>query len=134
MEADGRQLTSRRVSIRAAALLCLPLAACGSSRSLYAWGEYEESVYAVCAEPDAIDVGREIERLVQLVKASAEAKVDVAPGVHAHLGYLYSLQGDLDSATAAFLSERELYPESTVFIDGLLARIGASTGPQQEQP
>lgn len=120
--------------IRAALLLCLPLAACGSSRSLYAWGEYEESVYAVCAEPGAIDVGREVERLVQLVKASAEAKVDVAPGVHAHLGYLYSLQGDLDTATAAFLSEKELYPESAVFIDGLLARIGARASQSQEQP
>ena len=134
MEADGRQMNNRCRLYRAAALLCLPLAACGSSRSLYAWGEYEESVYAVCAEPDAIDVGREVERLVQLVKASAEAKVNVAPGVHAHLGYLYSLQGDLDSATAAFLSEKELYPESTVFIDGLLARLDARTGRNQDQP
>lgn len=127
-------MSGRRQLTWAAALLCLSLAACGSTRSLYAWGEYEESVYAVCAEPDAIDVGREVERLVQLVKASAEAKVNVAPGVHAHLGYLYSLQGDLDTATAAFLSEKELYPESTVFIDGLLARIGARTTKTQDQP
>jgi len=126
--------TDRRPLIRAAALLCATLTACGGTRSLYAWGDYEESVYAVCAEPGAIDVGREVERLVQLVKASGEAKVDVAPGVHAHLGYLYSLQGDLDTATAAFLSEKELYPESTVFIDGLLARIDARSTKTQEQP
>lgn len=134
METYGRQVNLRRGWTRAATLLCLPLAACGSSRSLYTWGEYEDSVHAVCSVPDAIDVGREVERLVQLVKSSAEAKVDVAPGVHAHLGYLYSLQGDLDSATAAFLSEKELYPESTVFIDGLLARLDARTGREQEQP
>lgn len=134
MEADGRQLTTRIDLARTAILLCLPLTACGSSRSLYAWGVYEDSVHAVCSVPDAIDVGHEIERLVQLVKASAEAKLDVAPGVHAHLGYLYSLQGDLDSATAAFLSEKELYPESTVFIDGLLARLDARTGREQDQP
>lgn len=126
--------TDRRPMIRVAALLCATLAGCGGTRSLYAWGDYEESVYAVCAEPGAIDVGREVERLVQLVKASAEAKVDVAPGVHAHLGYLYSLQGDLDTATAAFLSEKELYPESAVFIDGLLARIDARHTKTQEQP
>lgn len=127
-------MSDRRQSTRAGTLLCLALASCGGTRSLYAWGEYEESVFTVCAQPDAIDVGREVERLVQLVKASAEAKVDVAPGVHAHLGYLYSLQGDLDTATAAFLSEKELYPESTVFIDGLLARIGARSTKAQDEP
>jgi hypothetical protein len=121
-------------SLLIGALACLPFAACGGTRSLYSWGDYEDSVYVVCAQHDGVDVGREVERLVQLVKSSAEAKVDVAPGVHAHLGYLYSLQGDLDSATSAFLSEKELYPESAVFIDGLLARLDARTGSKQDQP
>ena len=45
-------------------------------------------------------------------------------GVRVHLGYLYYSQGRDNEARALLEQEREVFPESQVFIDGLLARLG----------
>lgn len=44
------------------------------------------------------------------------------PGVHAHLGLLYSHAGRDEAALREFNTEKALYPESAPFLDGLLAR------------
>ncbi|MEZ6017848.1 MAG: DUF4810 domain-containing protein [Planctomycetota bacterium] len=129
MEAHRRPVNAALV-----ALALVPLTACSSPRSLYRWGAYEDSVHELTANPDAVDVGRELERMLEVVRASRDYGSPVPPGVHAHVGYLYSLQGDLDSARAAFLSEKELYPESTAFVDGVLARMGAQPKAEGGQP
>lgn len=98
--------------------------ACQSSSSLYEWDGYEDSVYTVTAG-DA-DVGAEIARIQKALQRGADEDKKAPPGMHAHLGYLYLIDGDPDNAAAAFETERELYPESTAFIDGLLERLGAN--------
>lgn len=113
------------MAARLAALVLASLAAACRSPSLYEWGGYEDSVYAVTRSAGEVDVGAEIERLTQVVERSRQRDKPVPPGVHAHLGYLHSLAGDLDTAVAAFESEKEQYPEATVFIDGILQRMGA---------
>lgn len=45
------------------------------------------------------------------------------PGFHAHLGMLYAQQGQDDQALQALLTEKTLFPESTTYIDFLLAKI-----------
>jgi len=108
-------------------LLLWVAAACTSTRGLYGWGAYDDSVHDVIVDEGSVDLDREIQRMVELVEKAVSLSRRVPPGLHAHLGYLYYLRGDVDSATAAFLSEKEIYPESTVFVDGLLARMkGAS--------
>ena len=112
----------------ALAALALCAASCVSSPPRrYVWGGYESSVWRVTCAPDALDVGAEIVEMNELVeRAKAEGR-PVPPGLHAYVGYLYSLSGDLDTAAAAFESEKELYPESTVFIDGIMARLRAKS-------
>ena len=92
----------------------------------YSWGSYENSVYSTTSAVGEVDVGAEIDSLTQLVEKARNEGKSVPPGLHAHIGYLYSLQGDIDTAVAAFETEKELYPESTVFVDGVLARIPAN--------
>ncbi len=46
--------------------------------------------------------------------------------MHAQLGYLDERTGDHESAVLEFTAERELYPESAVFIDGLLRPASAA--------
>lgn len=104
------------------ALLPLLIAGCGSP-GLFEWGAYEDSVYRLCATPDSADIDADIQRLSELVERAATNERPVGPGVHAHLGFLYSLAGDDDSAAAALLAEKDAYPESAVFVDGLLARF-----------
>ncbi len=88
----------------------------------YGWAGYEDSVYSVTINPAEADVDAEIVRLNETLQRTADKGQLVPPGLHAHLGLLYSLAGDTGNATAAFLAEKELYPESATFIDGVLAR------------
>lgn len=102
----------------------LACAACGSSPSLYEWGDYQGSVYALTTAD--VDIGAEIDSIQTTLKRGVDRGKPAAPGMHAHLGYLYLVSDDPDNATAAFETEKELYPESAVFIDGLMERLGAN--------
>jgi len=92
------------------------------SNSRYYWGDYEDSVYNVTTNAGAVDTSAEIARITELIQRAADKGKPVPPGVHAHLGLLYSLAGDTANATSAFQAEKTLYPESTSFIDGVQAR------------
>jgi hypothetical protein len=47
----------------------------------------------------------------------------VPPGYHAHLGYLYYQSGKADQALQSFETEKQLFPESTRFMDLLISRM-----------
>jgi hypothetical protein len=124
-------------------LLALPvLALCGAcapkQEPIYRWGRYEDLVYDMYARPGKSDPGTQIAKLTEdIERAAAEGKL-APPGVHAHLAFLYYSQGQLDLAAAEFAAERQLFPESAVFVDGILARMkkGAklATGAKEAQP
>jgi len=89
----------------------------------YYWGAYEASVAGVLRDPSGERLQNEIRSLSgDIEKARVEGRT-IAPGVHAHLGYLYYLGGSYESAALEFTAEKELFPESAVFIDGILARM-----------
>ena len=111
----GRSLT--------AALGGLLLAGCAGT-GMYDTAGYEECVCELTLTPDSIDIEGQVVMLEELVNRVQANGHRVAPGIHAHLGYLYALRGDMDGAIAAFLTEKETYPESTVFVDGVLDRLG----------
>lgn len=102
------------------AIASLLLVACATPQpSLYAWGSYQNQVYAHFkaekstpeAELAALEKDRE----------AAEAKgLTLPPGFRAHLGYLYLSQGKLDEAQQQFLAEKKAFPESAVYMDFLL--------------
>jgi hypothetical protein len=97
----------------------------GGPRELYRWGVYEDLLYDAALKPGAADPVSASQRLSADIATTEISGREVAPGLHAHLGYLYYTQGNLGAATLQFERERELFPESTVFIDGLLARLAA---------
>ncbi|MGF1613831.1 MAG: DUF4810 domain-containing protein [Gammaproteobacteria bacterium] len=104
----------------AAALAC----GCAQQPLIYRWGVYEELVYEMYAKPGKADPGTQVARLSEdIARTQAEGK-RVPPGVHAHLGYMYYLQGNSDAAYQEFATERELFPESATFVDGILRRLG----------
>lgn len=98
------------------------LAAC-ATKTHYAWGHYEAAVLAITSQQGQIDVAEWIQKLSQDVERARQEDRPIPPGMHAQLGMLYAMQGQLDTAAAAFESEKELYPESTTFIDGMLTRM-----------
>lgn len=91
---------------------------------LYAWGSYEERAYRSLVLASSAEVGEDIRALSEEIeRAEAEGRL-VGPGIHAHLGYLYAITGNTDSAVQQFEIEKRLYPESAPFLDGCLRRMG----------
>jgi hypothetical protein len=116
-----------REAVRFALALAALVAAAGCvtpPRTMYAWCGYEESLYRMYVETGDFDAAVEAQRLaVEVERAQLEGR-DVAPGVHAHLAMLCARMGDAAGAEAHLRAEKAAFPESAVFVDGLLARMG----------
>jgi hypothetical protein len=102
-------------------LSLLILAGCATP-STYHWGSYEGLVHDMYMEPGNADAATQTQRLTADIEEAASKGKPTPPGVHAHLGYMYSLQGYTDNAKSELLKEKALYPEASVFIDGMIAR------------
>lgn len=105
-------------ALLALSLLALPT---GCAATLYDWGSYEASIYRTTGDDGRLE--EEIRLLSEeTLRTEAEGR-KVPPGKWAHLGHLHQRAGDLKSAAACFRLEKERYPESAKFIDGLLGRM-----------
>ena len=114
-----------RLLLLGAGVCMVVLAGCASppETSLYRWGVYEDLMHLSYTEPGEAGPITQAQRLDEdIARTRAEGK-QVPPGVHAHLGFLHYTLGDRVSARANFMRERELFPESATFIDGILSRI-----------
>ena len=92
---------------------------------LYRWGEYENILYRGYKNSGGSDPVNDAILLAEDIARTEAEGMQVPPGVRIHLGYLYFVQGRTDEARALFEMEREIFPESGVFVDGLLARMGS---------
>jgi len=113
----------QRLGLLTVTALAVLTSACAQQTSLYRWGEYESVVYDMYMRPGKADPTTQIATLNEDIERTNAEGRHVPPGVHAHLGYLYYGQGQLDAAYAQFTLEKTLFPESTAFIDGILARM-----------
>lgn len=110
---------------RAAGLLAtLVLTACVAPTSgLYEWGQYETQIYAMYSEPGKVSVEEQIEKLEASYQTARSKHKPVPPGFHAHLGYLYFQIGKADQAVQSFETEKQLFPESAVYMNRALAKL-----------
>ncbi len=101
-------------------LSILLLTGCATTQELYYWGEYEQLILDSYINPGSADPATQIEKInTDIQKAEAMGK-RVAPGIYAHLGFLYAVEGKDSQSKAAFKQEQTLYPESNIFIDELV--------------
>lgn len=104
-------------------LLCSLLAGCAMGpKPLYYWGNYEQLIYEMQVKPGAADPVKQIDLLTTDIQRASDHGLQVPPGLYAHLGFMYAIQGEGANALQAFNQEKALYPESTVLIDGMLKR------------
>lgn len=106
-------------------MLLLPflMVGCASKKETFYWGEYEDILYEMYTSPGSADVPKQISVLSDdLSKAEAKG-MQIAPGVHAHLGYMFALSGNISEAKSAFAAEKENFPESAIMVDGMLNRL-----------
>ncbi|PCI49503.1 DUF4810 domain-containing protein [Thalassolituus oleivorans] len=113
-----------RDSLMAVGLLSLmTLTGCAGKKEIFYWGEYEGLVYDMYINPGSADTTTQISKLTTDIQKAEAKDMPIAPGINAHLGYMYVLEGDIGQAKAAFLTEKTLFPESASFIDGMMSRI-----------
>jgi len=107
------------------ALLGMVLTAgCAANKDLYYWGDYEQLIQNAYIKPGSADTGTQIEKLTADIQKAAATGKKVPPGIYAHLGFLYALEGKDSQSKAAFKQEMDLYPESRTLIEGMLQRAG----------
>jgi len=117
---------SRPGAIKLEALVTLAALVSGavSCTQSYSWGSYEDSVRRMCVKDKGYDAGRALERLTNEIEwAEAGEWTLVPPGKYMHVGYLHYLAGDAEAAKRYFLKEKEAFPESARFVDGMLERM-----------
>ncbi len=96
---------------------------CASKAGLYQWGSYEEQVYAMYSDTGKVPIEEQVINLEKDYQVARSTNQPVPPGYHAHLGYLYFQLGKTDQALQSFVTEKTLFPESTVYMNRLIKRI-----------
>jgi len=98
------------------------LAGC-ASQTIYSWGSYENQVYLMYAKPDKATAELQVAQMDEDFEKARSKNKPVPPGFHAHLGYLCYQLGKGDRARQEFEAEKAAFPESTVFVDRMLANM-----------
>lgn len=109
-------------------LIGLGLVGCVSApKPLYSWGSYTQQTYLMYNAPEKATPSAQIIKLEAEIEKAKGKGLAVPPGLYAHLGLLYLQTENSQKAIEYFQLERQVYPESTVLMDRLLKKMGAST-------
>lgn len=73
-------------------------------------------------KPGTATPQQQIITLTEDLEKAANRGLNVAPGIYAHLGFMYALDGKQGLSQEAFEKEIALFPESKVLIEGMLER------------
>jgi len=89
---------------------------------LYQWEGYQPQVYEYFKGQGSGAEAQSSKLEADLQKIRATGKTP-PPGYHAHLGLLYSQAGKNDQVVEQFRTEKELFPEATLYMDFLLKKL-----------
>lgn len=99
------------------------VAGCERKHLHYAWGSYEDQIYAMYSDTGKVPVEQQIEELERDYQVARSENRPVPPGYHAYLGYLYYQIGKVDQSLQSFETEKQLFPESKKYMDFLISRM-----------
>ncbi len=120
------QVSARTLALALAMATSLATLAGCAAPTFYNRGSSQKFLYEMYAEPGNATPETQLETLTREVQEARSKGQRIAPGIQAHLGYMYFLVGDVGAATAQFAAEKAAFPESATFVDGMLARLGAA--------
>jgi hypothetical protein len=119
----------RRVApFLAGAVFVLALAGCAQPpKPLYMWETYPRQQYAYLLR-EGISPDQQIQEVETHAEKARAANAQLPPGLRAHLGMLYLSVGNPGRATELWNAEKAAFPESAIYMDQLLKRVGAPSG------
>ncbi|WP_159566234.1 DUF4810 domain-containing protein [Budvicia diplopodorum] len=101
-------------------LAVLLLVGCSKApRPIYYWNDYQATIYQYY-QSDSTSPEQQIEKLKEIIQKAQAKNLPVPPGLHAHLGMLYSNTGHPELAIPEFEAEKAQFPESTTFMNFLI--------------
>ncbi len=110
--------------------LVIVLTGCKTIEPLYYHGEYNDAVYSYF-KADDVTLEQQIFALKTTLQDAESQGKAIAPGIHAHLAMLYFESGNGSEGIGHFELEKQLYPESTHYIDFLIsAARGDNNAPE----
>ena len=90
-------------------------------RPMYDWGSYNGAVARLYSGSPDYRPEEDIEALATEIEQSPPGKVP--PGKAAHVGFLYSMQGNNTLARRYFELEKKLFPEATTLMNRLIKTL-----------
>lgn len=118
------------------ALIALLLAGCVQApKTLYHWNGYQGQLYEYFKSGEGTDPQAQLTALQSQEQKAQTEGAALPPGFRAHVGLLYLQLGNLDQARIRFEEEKNVFPESTPYMDFLLRKMApakASTAKQGE--
>jgi len=102
---------------------------CETTKPLYHWGSYPALTYLQYTKPDKATAEFQIEKLNEDLEKAAAKNLDVPPGLHAHLGYIYLQSGRIDEGMEHLQIEKRRFPESAQMIDGMIENLSRKEAP-----
>ncbi len=99
-----------------------------AQKPYYYYGTYSQSQLAYVKAPSDETLKLKITSIEDIIAKAEEGSTSkrVPPGVYADLAYLMALSGKNKDAVTFFNKEKEIYPESVVYIDKMLNKINTS--------
>ena len=101
-------------------LLVVSLTSGCATPSMYSWGSYEQDLYKYYKSPDNLE---DLESNLAVLLEQAETGQTIPPGLYAEYGYLMFEMGDAESAIKYFEKEKATWPESSQFMDTMIAAV-----------
>jgi len=100
---------------------CALLAGCNTPpKPLYQWESYQPQVYEYFKGQASVEQVTVLERDLQKIRATGSKP---PPGYHAQLGMLYASLGKEEQVVQEFQTEKELFPESSTYMDFLMRKF-----------
>lgn len=104
-----------------ALLGCVLLTGCHTApKPLYQWESYQPQVYEYFKGQASAEQVTALERDLQKIRAAGGMP---PPGYHAQLGLLYASLGKEEQVVQEFQTEKELFPESSPYMDFLMRKF-----------
>jgi hypothetical protein len=89
----------------------------------YHWGNYENSLFRYYKNPSEV---KELAGSLFMIIKKGEQDGRVPPGLYAEYGYLLFVTGNAEEAVAYFEKEKNIWPESSVLMDKMIATTKAA--------